>query len=64
MPNALALITVETIRKWEQQMKQWMEAYGDGLGAKEAQMQVKKFSSKHYTSHRRVPKRVAAALDA
>jgi hypothetical protein len=44
-------------------MKRWMEAYGDGLGAKDAQIQVKKFSSKHYTSHRRVPEHVAAALN-
>jgi hypothetical protein len=44
-------------------MKRWIEAYGDSLGAKDAQIQVKKFSSKRYTSHRRVPKRVAAALD-
>jgi len=41
-----------------------MEAYRGGLGAKEAQIQVKKFSSKCYTSHGRVPEQVAAALDA
>ena len=64
MPNALASVSVETIRKWEHRMKRWMEAYGDGLGAKDAQFQVKKFSSKRYTSHRGVPERVAAALDA
>ncbi|KAF8228642.1 hypothetical protein L208DRAFT_1290586 [Tricholoma matsutake] len=64
MPNALASVSVETIRKWEHRMKRWMEAYGDGLGAKDAQIQVKKFSSKRYTSHRRIPERVAAALDA
>ena len=45
-------------------MKQWMEAYGDGLGAKDTQMQVKKFSSRCYMSHRRVSMCVAAALDA
>jgi len=44
-------------------MKRWIEAYGDGLGAKDAQIQVKKFSSECYTSHRRVPKHVATALD-
>jgi hypothetical protein len=63
MPKALASVSVETIRKWEHRMKRWMEAYGDGLGAKDAQIQVKKFSSKRYTSHRRIPERVAAALD-
>ena len=64
MPKALASVSVETIWKWEHWMKQWMEAYGDGLGAKDAQIQVKKFSSKRYTSHRRIPEHVAAALDA
>ncbi|KAF8236655.1 hypothetical protein L208DRAFT_1525019 [Tricholoma matsutake] len=64
MPNALASVSVETIQKWEHWMKQWMEAYGDGLGVKDAQIQVKKFSSKCYTSHRRIPECVAAALDA
>ena len=39
------------------------ETMDGGLEAKEAQIQVKKFSSKHYTSHRRVPERVTAALD-
>lgn len=63
MPKALASVSVATIRKWEHCMKRWMEAYRDGLGAKEAQIHVKKFSSKHYTSHRRVPNRVAAAFD-
>ncbi|KAG1888743.1 hypothetical protein F4604DRAFT_965403 [Suillus subluteus] len=33
-------------RKWEHQMKRWMEAYESGLGAKDAQFQVKAFSSK------------------
>ena len=40
------------------------DASGLGVNLKEAQMQVKRFSSKHYTSHKRVPERVAAALDA
>ena len=63
MPKALASVSVKTIRKWEHRMKQWMEAYGDGLGAKDAQIQVNKFSSKRYMSRRRIPERVAAALD-
>ena len=57
-------IIVEIICKWEHQMKQWMEAYGVAWGAKDAQMQVKKFSSRCYMSHRRVSMCVAAALDA
>ena len=36
---------------------------GDGLGGKDTQMQVKRFSSKSYTWHRRVAEHVAAALD-
>jgi hypothetical protein len=64
MPKALVSVSVETIQKWEHQMKWWMEVYGDGLGAKNAQIQVKKFYSKCYMSHRRIPEHVAAALDA
>ena len=64
MPNALASVSVETIRKWEHRMQRWMKAYRDGLGVKDAQIQVKTFSSKHYKSHRRVPEHVAVALDA
>ena len=43
MPNALqvASVSVETFQRWEHRMKRRMEAYGDGLYAKYAQMQVK-----------------------
>lgn len=44
-------------------MKWWMEAYWSGLGAKEAQIQVKNFSSRCYTSHRRIPESVATQFD-
>jgi len=37
MPQALASVSVETIRKWEHRMKRWMEAYQGGLDAKRAQ---------------------------
>ena len=40
-----------------------MEAYGNGLDVKDAQIQVKNLSSKRYKSHRRFPERCAAALD-
>jgi hypothetical protein len=63
MPTALASVPIETIRKWEHRMIRWMEAYQTGLGAKEAQIQVKKFSSRCYTSHRRIPESVAAQFD-
>jgi hypothetical protein len=64
MPLALASVSVSTIRKWEHRMIRWMEAYEGGLSAKNAQIQVKKFSSRQYKSHRRVPEAVAALLDA
>jgi hypothetical protein len=64
MPKALASVSVETIRKWEHRMKRWMEAYRSGLYVKKAQIQVKAFSSRRYTSHRRVPEQVAAHFDA
>jgi transposase len=51
LPSALASVDLCTIRRWEHRMIQWMDAYCSGLGAKEAQLQVKKFSSKCYTSH-------------
>jgi hypothetical protein len=63
MPKALASVSVETIRKWEHRMKRWMEAYRGGLDAKQAQFQVKTFSSRCYRSHRRVPEQVAAHFD-
>jgi hypothetical protein len=55
MPKALASVDTMLIRKWEQRMGRWMEAYESGLAVKEAQFQVKSFSSKIYKSHRRVP---------
>ena len=45
MPTALASVSAETIQKWEHRMKRWMEVYRGGLDAKQAQFQVKKFSS-------------------
>ncbi|KII87813.1 hypothetical protein PLICRDRAFT_176579 [Plicaturopsis crispa FD-325 SS-3] len=64
LPNALASVPIETIRKWEHRMIRWMDAYRSGLGAKDAQTKVKQFSSKTYTSHRRVPENVARQFDA
>lgn len=64
MPLALRSVSKELIRKWEHRAWRFIEAYAGGLGAKDAQFQVKKFSSRIYTSHRRIPERVAAALDA
>src|SRR6266498_2062624 len=63
LPDALASVDISTIRKWEHHMIQWMDAYRGGKDAKEAQIEVKKFSSRKYTSHCRIPEDVAAALD-
>ncbi|KAI9452637.1 hypothetical protein BJY52DRAFT_1291992 [Lactarius psammicola] len=47
MPEALASVSVETIQKWEHQMKRWIEAYQGGPDVKWAQFRViKTFSSR------------------
>ncbi|PCH34831.1 hypothetical protein WOLCODRAFT_79044 [Wolfiporia cocos MD-104 SS10] len=63
MPDALASVSMETIRKWEHRTVRWMDAYHSGLGAKDAQLQVQAFSSRHYKSHRRVLETLAHQLD-
>ena len=50
MPKALASVPLQTIRRWENQMYRWMEAYRSGLGTKDAQIQVHKSSSTTYKS--------------
>jgi len=40
---------------WKHHMHMWMEAYWSGLETKEAQLQVREFSSKKYKSDRCVP---------
>ena len=64
MPKALKSVDLHTIRKCEHRMYRWMDAYRDGLSAKDAQLKVKQFSSRKYTSHRRVPESLARAFDA
>jgi hypothetical protein len=58
MPKALESVSIMTIRRWEDRMYDmyhWMEAYWSGLGTSDAQLQVKKFCSASYKSHRRIP---------
>lgn len=55
LPKALESVAVKTIRKWEHRTWRWLEAYDDGLAAREAQLRVQKYSSRKYKSHRRVP---------
>jgi hypothetical protein len=59
----MASVKLETIRKWELRTIRWAEAYQTGKGAKEAQLMVKKFSSKTYSSHQRVTEAYATAFD-
>ncbi|KAF9456738.1 hypothetical protein BDZ94DRAFT_1177032, partial [Collybia nuda] len=63
MPKGLRSVDIKTIRKWEHRMIRWMEAYRGGLGAQDAQLKVKEFSSRQYTSHRRVPETLARQFD-
>ena len=62
LPKALESVPVQTIRRWEHQMDQWMEAYRGNMGTQDAQFLVRNFSSMKYTSHRHIPETVAAAL--
>ncbi|KAF7319820.1 hypothetical protein MKEN_00764700 [Mycena kentingensis (nom. inval.)] len=64
LPKAMASISVELIRKWEHRAWRFIDAYSQGLDAKDAQRQVKKFSSRKCKSHRRIPETLAAAMDA
>ncbi|KAF8991017.1 hypothetical protein BDQ17DRAFT_1466518 [Cyathus striatus] len=61
--EGLESVPIQTIRKWELRMIRWMNAYHEGLGAKEAQTKAKQSSSRRYTSHRRIHEAVATAFD-
>lgn len=63
LPKAMASVDIKTIRRWEHRTVRWAEAYRSGLGVKEAQFEVRRFSSKHYTSHRRIPETLARQFD-
>jgi hypothetical protein len=63
VPKALASVRLSTIRCWEHRMHQWMEAYRLGLETKDAQLEVRKFSSAKYKSHRCIPEGIARAFD-
>ncbi|TFK21940.1 hypothetical protein FA15DRAFT_550649, partial [Coprinopsis marcescibilis] len=54
MPKALASVGVTLIRKYENHVKKWKEAYMQGLDAWAAQKSVLETSSRKYASHRRV----------
>ena len=63
IPDAMASVDVLTIRKWEHHMIRWINAYREGKGTKEAQIQVKKFGSCKQSSHRQVYETVARVFD-
>jgi hypothetical protein len=63
MPKALESVPLTSICRWEHQMYHWMEAYRSGLDTSAAQLQVKRFGSAKYKSHRRVPETIARAFD-
>jgi hypothetical protein len=63
LPKALQSMAVETIRKWEHRMWRWLDAYDGGMGAREAQLHVQKFSLQKYKSHQRVPEGLGIQLD-
>jgi hypothetical protein len=63
MPIALTSVLLQTIRRWEHCMYRWMDAYRMGLGTVDAQLQVKKFSSRQYQSHRCILDTVAQVFD-
>jgi hypothetical protein len=56
-------VPLSTIWKWEHYMHHWMDAYSEGLGAREAQVKVEEFSSTKYKSHCCIPDSVATTLD-
>ncbi|TFK44005.1 hypothetical protein BDQ12DRAFT_594722, partial [Crucibulum laeve] len=61
---ALRSVPIATIWKWEHRMVRSINAYRVGLSAKGTQFEVKAFSSRKYTSRRRVPERLARQLGA
>ncbi|KAJ3765771.1 hypothetical protein FB446DRAFT_767596 [Lentinula raphanica] len=63
MQKALRSVPVELIRKYEHRSWRFIDAYAESLDAKEALRKVKQFSSCRYKSHRRIPERLAQAMD-
>jgi hypothetical protein len=59
----LRSVGLMTIRKWERRTYRWIDAYRQGLDCKDAQMQVKRFSSHVFKSHRRVGERMGRTMD-
>ncbi|KAF8871143.1 hypothetical protein BD779DRAFT_1454453 [Infundibulicybe gibba] len=60
IPKAMESVPIQTIRRWEHRTH---PLYRTGLNATTAQIQVRKFSSANYRSHRRIPEAVANTMD-
>lgn len=63
LPIALASVPIKSIRLWEHRVFCWMDAYRSDLDTRNAQLQVKQFSSRRFKSHRRVPEGLASTFD-
>ncbi|KAF9002732.1 hypothetical protein BDQ17DRAFT_1242839, partial [Cyathus striatus] len=63
LPKALESVPIETIWRWEHCMICRVDAYWEGLQAKEAQITMKQFSLRGCASHQRIPELVALAID-
>ncbi|KZT56484.1 hypothetical protein CALCODRAFT_435737 [Calocera cornea HHB12733] len=63
VPLALESVTIETIQRWEHRTVRWMDAYRGGKTPEEAQVMVKQYGTRQYTSHRRIPESVASTFD-
>ncbi|TFL05134.1 hypothetical protein BDV98DRAFT_501471, partial [Pterulicium gracile] len=63
IPDALASVSVLTIRKWEHRAWRFIDAYAKGLDAKDAQIEVKLYSSRRYKAHRRISEGLARPMD-
>ena len=63
LPSALQSVSLKTFQLWEHRMYRWMDAYWEGLGTSDAQVQVRNFSSTKYKSHRRIPEGIARTFD-
>ncbi|KAF9259458.1 hypothetical protein L218DRAFT_974626 [Marasmius fiardii PR-910] len=63
LPTAMESVSLQTIWRWEHRVMRWINAYRDGLDAKDAQKKVKDFSSRHFKSHRRVTETMGRLID-
>jgi hypothetical protein len=63
MPIALASVDKLLIRKGQNRIMHWVDAYRQDFDAKDAQLQVQAFTLKKNQSHRRLFTQTSVALD-